>query len=623
MKPLRYSIYLIILGNLLLFTGCASVANQTRAMSNNSEESFKTLSTKDPASLSDREKWSIARKAFARAESERDRGNTESAARYYEIALDLLGGLDLASLDMDTQRVLTFNRKVLSSYDKFVDQIKSLPPNMGLTAVLEAGTLDDEEESEIEPINHESEIDTTPVFVLNHDPLPGVPTAMNSQVQGQISFFTKKGRGVMTRWMERSADIFPRLRPILREEGIPDEVMYLAMIESGLNLQAYSYASASGLWQFIPSTGRLYGLHIDRVYDERRHVELATRAACSYLRKLYEQFGDWYLAFAAYNCGEGRIEKEVQRNGTNNYWNLRRLPRQTKTYVPIYLAAREICENPERYGFPPLPPERPFEIHREFVHGPYKLADVASAAGVDAETVKELNPEFIKGVIPKAAEPFMVRMPAPVRDDFALRLQDMPETVIQPTSSHRVKRGETLAKIAEKYGTTVSSILSQPENKRINPRKMSIGTEIFIPVPSYTHTPSTETPQENTVASSSVEKNTAKETADQIVYTVHRGETLGKIGGQLGVSVDQICGENGISNPNSIRPGQKLRITVKGAPTYAAKKSSGAVYHTVERGDTVWSIAQAYQVDAGAIYKWNRLSRSAKIYPGQKLVVNR
>jgi membrane-bound lytic murein transglycosylase D len=447
---------------------------------------------------------------------------------------------------------------------------------------------------------------------------------MNSQVQGQINFFTKKGHSVMLRWMERSATIFPRLRPILREEGIPDEVMYLAMIESGLNLQAYSYASASGLWQFIPSTGRIYGLHVDRVYDERRHVELATRAACSYLRKLYEQFGDWYLAFAAYNCGEGRVDKEVRRSGTDNYWNLRRLPRQTKTYVPIYLAAREICENPERYGFPPLPAERPFEIHREYVHGPYKLEDVANAAGVDVETVKALNPEFIKGVIPKAAEPFVVRMPSPVRDDFVLRLQDMPETVIQPTTSHKIKRGETLAKVAEKYGTTVSAILSQPENKRINPRKMSIGTEIYIPVPSYAHTQSTEASQENAVASSAVEKSPVKETEDQIVYTVHRGETLGKIGRQLGVSVDQICGENGISNPNGIRPGQKLKITIKGAPTYAAKKKSGdAVYHTVERGDTVWSIAQAYQVDTGAIYKWNKLSRSSKIYPGQRLVVNR
>jgi hypothetical protein len=164
MKPLRYSIYLIILGNLLLFTGCASVANQTRLMSNSSEESFKTLTPKDPATLSDREKWSIARKAFSKAEAERDRGNTESAARYYEIALDLLGGLDLASIDMDTQRVLTFNRKVLSSYDKFVDSIKSLPPNMGLTAVLEAGTLEEEEETEVEPINAEAEVDTVPVF---------------------------------------------------------------------------------------------------------------------------------------------------------------------------------------------------------------------------------------------------------------------------------------------------------------------------------------------------------------------------------------------------------------------------------------------------------------------------
>ncbi|RQV94453.1 LysM peptidoglycan-binding domain-containing protein, partial [bacterium] len=473
MKPLRYSLYALILGSLLLSVGCTSMSKQARLTTTDSESSWAALSAKDPTTLSDREKWSLARKAFSRAEAARERGENEPAARYYEIALELLGSLDLASIDLETQRVLSFNRKVLRSYDEFVASIKSLPPNAGLTAVLEAGASDDEEPGiEIEPLNPADEVDTTPVLILNHDPLPGVPKDMNSRVKSHIEFFTGKGRSVMMRWMERSAEIFPRLRPILREEGVPEEVMYLAMIESGLNLEAYSYARASGLWQFIASTGRIYGLHIDRVYDERRHVELATRAACSYLRKLHDQFGDWYLAFAAYNCGEGRVERELRRSHTNSFWKLNRLPRQTKNYVPTYLAAREICENPEKYGFPPLPEEIPFETHREYVYGPYKLDDIANAAGVDPGETKRLNPEFIQGVVPKTPEPFMVRMPATPRDDFTLHLKQMPETDIQPTTVHVVRRGETLGSIAKRYGTTVSAIRSQPENRRINPRKM-------------------------------------------------------------------------------------------------------------------------------------------------------
>lgn len=615
MKPLRYSVFVLILGSLLLTVGCTSTSKQARHTSTDSESSWAALSSKDPATLSDREKWSLARKAFSRAETARDRGDNEPAARYYEIALELLGSLDLASIDLETQRVLSFNRKVLSSYDEFVASIKSLPPNAGLTAVLEAGSTEDEEEGiEIEPLNPGADVDTTPVLVLNHDPLPDVPKDMNSRVKSHIEFFSGKGRSVMMRWMERSAEVFPRLRPILREEGIPEEVMYLAMIESGLNMEAYSYARASGLWQFISSTGRIYGLHIDRVYDERRHVELATRAACQYLRKLHDQFGDWYLAFAAYNCGEGRVERELKRSHSSSYWKLNRLPRQTKNYVPTYLAAREICEHPEKYGFPPMPNEIPFEAHREFVYGPYKLDDIAKAAGVDPTEVKRLNPEFVQGVVPKTPEPFMVRMPSTPRDDFALTLKQMPETDIQPTTVHVVRRGETLGGIAKRYGTTVSSIRSLPENRRINPRKMSIGTHVVVPVPSYKYAtrPSSQPQHEYTTTSD----------GDQIIYTIHRGETLGQIGRQLGVSVNQICSENGISNPNKIKPGQKLKITVKGQPTYATKTSGEKQYHTVRSGDTVWSIAQIYQVDTKAILKWNNLSRSGRIYPGQKLIVH-
>jgi membrane-bound lytic murein transglycosylase D len=617
MKPLWYSLYALILGSLLLVAGCTSTIKQTRQQTADNESSWAALSSKDPATLSDREKWSLARKAFSRAETARDRGDSEPAARYYEIALELLGSLDLASIDLETQRVLTFNRQVLHSYDEFVASIKSLPPNAGLTAVLEAGSADDEEQDvEIEPLNPDDDVDATPVFILNHDPLPDVPMDMNSQVKSHINFFTGKGRSVMERWMERSAEIFPRLRPILREEGIPEEVMYLAMIESGLNLQAYSYARASGLWQFIASTGRIYGLHIDRVYDERRHVELSTRAACSYLRKLHDQFGDWYLAFAAYNCGEGRVDREIRRSNTHNYWKMNKLPRQTRNYVPTYLAVREICEHPEQYGFPSLPEEIPFESHREFVYGPYKLEDIANAAGADPEETKRLNPEFIQGIVPKTPEPFMVRLPNPSRDDFALHLKQMPETDIQPTTVHRVQRGETLGSIAKRYGTTVSAIKSLPENKQINPRKMSIGTRVIVPVPSYRYaTRASSQPQEYTTTTTS--------DGDQIIYTVHRGETLGKIGTQLGVSVDQICRENNIADASRIQPGQKLKITVKGTPTYASKQPvSGKKYHTVRRGDTVWSIAQAYRVETRTILKWNKLSRSGRIYPGQKLIVN-
>ncbi|MBK8128454.1 MAG: LysM peptidoglycan-binding domain-containing protein [bacterium] len=638
---------LAVLAALYLLMGCSA----SRQLSSQSGRTEFQERISQPDQLTDREQWSLARKAYAYAQRAEQRGQTEDAAFYYETSLELLGDLDLASIDVEMHRVASFNRRVLESYDLFVSNTKSLPASSGLTAVIEAGEVQHDGEDEEDDAPDEIEVVApAPVEqpfaeteVVSVKPmLPPVPMEINSKVRNQIHFFQTKGNKVMNRWMERAAVVFPRMRPILREEGIPQEMLYLSMIESGLNMQAYSYAHASGLWQFIPGTARNYGLHVDRAYDERRHVEMATRAACAYLRTLYEMFGDWYLAMAAYNCGEGRIAKEIKRCKTTDYWEMHRLPRQTKGYVPTYLAARTICENPTRYGFPPLPPERPFECERIFVPGGYKIDDIARAAGHDPQAVRELNPEFLKGVIPDRGQEMLVRLPGSASESFSEELANLPKTVIAPTSVHRVRKGDTLNKIASKYGTSVNAILGMPENKRVKARSLRVGQEIVIPVTEvrYAEQAPAKTVKE-TAAERSAESAAVSETVtDRITYTVHRGESLGSISGRLGVSVDQICRENGISNPNKIQPGQKLTVTVKGEQqvmhvAQAAKSKSKSKiastgtsdaakkYYTVQRGDTAWSIAQRHGLDLDTMLKLNRLSRRANIYPGQRLVVSK
>jgi membrane-bound lytic murein transglycosylase D len=627
------------LAALWILSGCSSSRELGQAPS---APQLRERLSQEPTQLSDREKWSLARKAYAQALKEEQRGESENAAYFYEAALELLGSLDLATIELDMHRVASFNRKVLASYDLFVANLKTLPESSGLTAVIEAGEAqhageeeEDDAPEEIESVDEYRRY--VPADLENIQPskpmLPPVPMEINARVRNQIHFFQTKGRKVMLTWMQRKATVFPRLRPILREEGIPDEVLYLSMIESGLNMNAYSYASASGLWQFIPGTGRLYGLHIDRVYDERRHVEYATRAACAYLRKLHDEFGDWYLAMASYNCGEGRVAKDIKRCHTRDYWELHKLPRQTRGYIPTYLAARAICENPEHYGFPPMPPERPFECERIYVQGGYKIEDVARAAGHDPQTVRDLNPEFLKGVVPDRGQPMMVRLPGAASESFEVELATVPKTIIAPTSSHRVRKGDTLNKIAAKYGTSTAAIMALPENKRVKARSLRVGQEIVIPVAQVQYAESK--PVEKTAEPEAKLETAVLTTQDsRVTYTVHRGETLGKVARQLGVSVDQICRENGISNPNKIEPGQKLTITVKGEPQYVEKTPVRSTknlradkgdqeYYTVRRGDTVWSIAQRHGLDTNTILKLNRLNRSSKIYPGQRLIVSR
>ncbi len=621
------TVLLAVLTASWLILGCSS--SQQLSGSSGSLEFRERLT--QSAQLTDREKWSLSRKAFSYAQREESRNRSESAAFFYEASLELLGAIDLASIDLDMHRVASFNRKVLESYDLFVAHTNSLPASSGLVAVIAAGEAQHSGEEEEDDAPDEVDIHV-PSLRLNRPeltiqpmktPLPAVPMEINSKVRNQIHFFQTKGNKVMHRWMERAATIFPRMRPILREEGIPQEMLYLSMIESGLNLEAHSYASASGLWQFIPGTGRIFGLNVDRVYDERRHVEMSTRAACNYLRKLYEEFGDWYLAMAAYNCGEGRVRKDIKRCNSRSYWQLHRLPRETRGYVATYLAARAICENPERYGFPPMPPEKPFECERVYVPAGYKIEDVARAAGHNPQIVRELNPEFLQGVIPDRGTDMMVRLPGAISTSFDSELANMPKTVVVPSSTHRVRKGDTLNKIARKHGTSVSAIMNMPENKRVKPRSLRVGQEIIIPVAEVRYADDNT----KTVKEAAAEKSTqvkSEPSTNRITYTVHRGESLGRISQRLGVSVDQICRENGIRDASKIYPGQRLDVTVKGEPRYVDSsklKQAEKRYYTVQRGDTVWSIAQAHGVETTSILKLNQLSRRAKIYPGQRLIV--
>lgn len=599
----------------MLLGGCAAVRTTGQPSSQAPVEIAEKFK-RDPGTLTEREKWSLAREAYSQAQRAQSRKLNEAAAYYYEITLALIGSLDMAFVDIPTGNVLAFQRKVLNSYDKFIASVDRLPATAGPMAVIEAST--DELTAHDRLGSTADDRDAKPAKITPNAPqLPPVPMASNSLVAGQINFFMNKGRRVMETWMQRSRTMFPRLREILEEEGVPEEVLFLAMVESGLNPKAYSYAHAAGVWQFIPSTGRIYGLTINSLYDERMHVERSTRAACRYLRKLHDQFGDWFLAFAAYNCGEMRVEREIKRSGTRDYFKLHKLPRETRGYVPAYLAARAICENPTQYGFTPRGPEIPFDCEWVSVEGSYRLDQLAEAAGMDPELVKQLNPEFIRGVT-AAGGTAQVRMPRKPYADFMTKLAALPETVVKPTQTHVIRKGETLGAIASRYGTSVSAITRQPENRGLKPNRLRVGQRVVIPVPGSASTQTAKKRSPASDAPSTAVVSTPRMDRDnEIVYTVHRGETLGKIGRQLGVSVAEICRQNGISRPDDITPGQKLRIRVSEPVAL-----NGGKTHTVQRGDTLWSIAQQYGKDLDDILSWNQLNRRGKIYPGQKLIVS-
>ena len=267
-------------------------------------------------------------------------GDTIEAKYQFDLLFESLSNLD-AFTTRDQFQELEMNRLLTASIDYYEKESKI---ETGLSVSLLRDRLNkyvySQTLEDLEYVEESVEI------------IPGhLPITYNRKVASIIRFFQKDGRKSMNKWLSRMNKYKKIILPILEEQDIPPEIFYVSMIESGLNPNAYSYAHASGLWQFISSTGKMYGLKKNWWLDERRDYIKSTYAATKYLKDLYAEFGDWYLALAAYNCGSTRVHKAIKRHGSKNYWDLYTLPSQTKSYVPNVMAAIIISNSPEKYGF--------------------------------------------------------------------------------------------------------------------------------------------------------------------------------------------------------------------------------------------------------------------------------
>jgi membrane-bound lytic murein transglycosylase D len=291
----------------------------------------------------------------------------------------------------------------------------------------------------------------------------GIPLVFNDAVDRYIHYFSVTRRDVFNRWLKRKSLYEPMIKEILQEHGLPEDLVYLAMIESGFNLQAYSPMKAAGPWQFIPETGRRYGLTVDFWIDERRDLEKSTVAAARYLNQLFNQFDCWYLAAAAYNTGENRIDRLIKRHDTKDFWELRgynTLPRETREYVPQLIAAAIIAKNPEKYGFTDVRPVTPFEYVGEEVPGGVALTVVAKAASTDLPSVMALNPELRRGITPPGKE-CRIKLPAGTDSDtFQNSLASILEKGkrVVGVVHHIIKRRDNVSKITQRYGVSTDDL---------------------------------------------------------------------------------------------------------------------------------------------------------------------
>jgi membrane-bound lytic murein transglycosylase D len=469
------------------------------------------------------------------------------------------------------------------------------------------------------------------------------PVIDNSRVDFWITYFTGPGRERFGRALYRMELHRPAIEPILDEMGLPQELIVIAFIESGFALRAVSTASAVGPWQFIKGTAKRYGLRVNWWYDERCDIVASTWAAGNYLRDLHGIWGDWFLAFAAYNCGEYRVARQVARQKTQDFWALD-LPLQTERYVPKFLAALYIMRDPQKYGFT-IPAVEPIRYDRITVTEATELGVLARAAGTTTEVIKELNPALRRGATPPNME-IHVMVPEGAGEVCEATLAAMPARERARWSEHKVHKGETLSQIAGKYGTSVEALRDTNGLKKRS--TLQIGQILMIPGagggaspdlansrPSYMESRGTiDREALERYAQRASTRYTAPAGKSKTVYTVRKNDTLGEIARRYGTSAAKIRSWNNLSPRKHIYPGQKLAIyTSSPAREELSPGASASVAavdesrfektkHTVARGETFYSISRQYSVSMQDLMSWNGRSRST-LRAGDVLVIYR
>ena len=435
-----------------------------------------------------------------------------------------------------------------------------------------------------------------------------IPIIVNSRVVAWLEYYQGRGKRSFRKYLERSGKYLPMMRQILKDKGVPQDLIYMVFIESGFNVNARSHANAVGAWQFIRSTGKNYNLKIDGWIDERRDPVKATVAAATFLKKLYGDFNNWHLAMAGYNAGEGKVGRAIKKTGTRDYWKIikhkKALRPETRDYVPKILAAAIIAKMPKEFGFEDIDYELPFEYDQVNLRSAADFRVIAKCAGTSEKEIRGLNPHLIQRMVPPGGS--YVRLPPGKKGVFLTRLAKIPRDERVTIVYHRVRSRETLSNIARKHRVKIKDIVAA--NNLKSKHKIYPGQKLLIPKRGYHKTKSRRNKFHDTPTSNS----------HLVYHRIKGGETLSQIAEKYNVGLSKLKKWNRLGSKSRIMAGKELKIY-----TAAPKTNVASGYHTVKRGETLSHISSKYNVQTKQLMAWNNLKSPKHLKAGKKIRVTK